>query len=54
MAPTVQIGENVITTAKTMNTVARWAAYTAPFVVAFFYWMADRWHLIGQLFKRVP
>lgn len=52
MAPTVKIGENVITTAKTMNSVARWAAWTSPIIVAFFYWMADRWHLIGQLFKR--
>ncbi|UQS95241.1 hypothetical protein Pam5_25 [Pseudanabaena phage Pam5] len=52
MAPTVKAGEDVITTAKTIGVVGRWVLWFSTGLVAFLWYMADRWHLVGQLFKR--
>lgn len=52
MAPTVEHVANVVTTARVVGSIGRISLWIAPIVVAIFYWMHDRWHIIGQLFRR--
>ena len=54
MAPTVKMGDDVRAAGRVIGTVSKWGMWSAPFAVAFIYWMSERWHLIGQLFKRIP
>jgi hypothetical protein len=52
MAPTVELGQKVITTANGLSWLGARIATVAVALVAFFVFMSDRWHLVGQLFKR--
>lgn len=52
IAPTVKVGEDVFTTARTIGSFTKWMMWLATGFVAFMVYMQDRWHLVGQLFKR--
>lgn len=54
MAPTVQHVSNLLTTAKVVGSFSRSSLWIAAFSLPIIYWMQDRWHLIAQLFKRLP
>lgn len=53
IAPTVKAGEEVFTTARTIGSLTRWVMWLATGFVAFMFYMQDRWHLVGQFFRRV-
>jgi hypothetical protein len=52
MAPTVDLGQKVITTANGLTWLGTRLATIAVALVAFFVFMSDRWHLVGQLFRK--
>lgn len=52
IAPTVKVGEEVFSTARTIGNLAKWCLWLATGFVAFMIYMADRWHLVGQFFRR--
>jgi hypothetical protein len=52
IAPTVKAGEEVFTTARTIGSLTRWVMWLATGFVAFMFYMQDRWHLVGQFFRR--
>lgn len=52
IAPTIKAGEDVVTTVKTLGIVGRWVLWLATGLVAFLWYMADRWSVVGQLFRK--
>lgn len=52
MAPTVKAGEEVFSTARHISAFAKWSLWVATGFIAFMVYMADRWHLVGQLFRK--
>lgn len=54
MAPTVKQVADAVTFAKVGRTFFRILIGAGAVCVPVLLWMTDRWHLIGQLFKRVP
>lgn len=52
MAPTVELGQKVVATANGLSWVGKRMLWAAAGVVAFLVYMSDRWHLVGQLFRR--
>jgi hypothetical protein len=54
MAPVVQQVADAITFAKVGRTVFRFLMGIGIAAVPVLWWMADRWHIVGQLFKRAP
>lgn len=54
MAPTVKQVADAVTFAKVGRTFFRILIGAGAVCVLVLLWMTDRWHLIAQLFKRVP
>ena len=54
MAPTVKQVADAVTFAKVGRSVFRVMIGIGVVVAPVIYWMTDRWHVVGQLFKRVP
>lgn len=54
MAPIVRQVADAITFAKVGRTVLRFLIGLGLAAAPVLWWMADRWHLVGQLFKRTP
>lgn len=54
MAPTVQQVADALTFAKVGKSVFRVLIGVGVVAAPVVYWMQDRWHIIAQLFKRVP
>jgi len=54
MAPIVQQVADAITFAKVGRTVFRFLIGIGIAAAPVMWWMADRWHIVGQLFKRAP
>mgnify|MGYP001810038243 CR=1 FL=1 len=52
IAPTVKAGEEVFSTARNIGGIAKWTFWFATCLVAFLVYMADRWHVVGQLFRK--
>jgi hypothetical protein len=52
MAPTVKAGEEVFSTARHISAFAKWSLWVATGFIAFLVYMADRWHVVGQLFRK--
>jgi hypothetical protein len=52
IAPTVQAGEEVFSTARHISAFAKWSLWIATGFIAFMVYMADRWHVVGQLFRK--
>ena len=52
MAPTVKAGEEVFSTARHISAFAKWSLWVATGFIAFMVYMADRWHVVGQLFRK--
>jgi hypothetical protein len=53
MAPTVQQVADAVTFAKVGRTFFRFLMGAGIVIAPVLWWMADRWHLLAQLFKRV-
>lgn len=54
MAPTVQQVADALTFTKVGKSVFRVTIGIGAVVAPVIWWMQDRWHIIGQLFRRIP
>lgn len=52
MIPTVELGQKAITTASGLSWIGKRLLWASAGIVGFLCYMQDRWHLIGQLFRR--
>lgn len=54
MAPTVEHVAAVVTTARVVGSIGRTSLWVAAAILPAAYWLSDKWHIIGQLFRRAP
>lgn len=52
MAPTVELGQKAISTAGALGWLGKRILWASAGLVGFMFYMQDRWHLVGQLFRR--
>ena len=52
MAPTVELGQKAISTAGALGWLGKRILWASAGIVGFMFYMQDRWHIVGQLFRK--